>query len=732
MKIDENCWTLMDNGYYVRPKPGGSKTKLDIYRPEQVSVTYDEKGRVKTMSSPVGILEIEYDDNSGADIISYPSSNSYKINRISGIKLDGEPIGKLWKMLWYSTIDSRTSQTSQYKRKEIGIVTDPLEAWMVYRDVKIKNHFEYFNKFNNNIKLSSEDEKELYELKQLEYCMKFVADSMRFQVKEESIEKIIRIATDAAVGQFSEKVKSVSPKGGSQSDGGFGFGFNVAIPGNNAQRIGVTGQGSEEGNDPGPPPITINEDPSTPTRRDTTRDPVDCRIDLKQVDMNLLPGPNQLFMAWFEIECNRPIQEIQWRLFSVSKENGRYCNDKEPAFYKTEPDPDFSIDPLENDQYDIVIDETGATATGQRNAPHMVFVKAHDYGAFGKLSLSVKVDGVYYDAICEGWENNFINIPYDLNDNKIADKWEMENGVSMTFADTDAESTSPMHETYGDGMTVYDEYRGFYLFGAEGFNYHKRMDPLKKEMFIIDPDLIVPLIAWKRLTQIEVYRLTPELVYGDLAGSDILQYKWVNFGSGFSAGSKYCLKVENVVGLEDPYGRYPGHHVFGYCTEEIPKRVERTVIFPDRVAKYMRETYNSLTLILSESGESETITIRGRAWDRDFIQKTVDWLRNESSFDYFHRFFMDQVVIHEMGHGCSISHHSAGTGTGDAQCVMRYFYDMEYAESFLFMFSGVAGGLLHDELSSEELMYVFTRAPYVFCSTPDNCFGQININDRTP
>ena len=72
VKIDENCWTLTEDGYYVRPKPGHySRTKLDVYKPEQVSVSYDEKGRINKMSSVTGVLEFEYDENAGADVITY-------------------------------------------------------------------------------------------------------------------------------------------------------------------------------------------------------------------------------------------------------------------------------------------------------------------------------------------------------------------------------------------------------------------------------------------------------------------------------------------------------------------------------------------------------------------------------------------------------------------------------------------------------------------------------------
>ena len=82
----------------------------------------------------------------------------------------------------------------------------------------------------------------MYALKQIEYSMKFVLDTLRFQVtKEEMIEKILRIATDASVERFTSKGSTHSLKSGGRTEALFDMGMTVAVPGNNAQRIGVTG-----------------------------------------------------------------------------------------------------------------------------------------------------------------------------------------------------------------------------------------------------------------------------------------------------------------------------------------------------------------------------------------------------------------------------------------------------------------------------------------------------------
>lgn len=731
VKIDENCWTLMDNGYYVRAKPGGSKTKLDIYKPEEVTISYDEKGRVKTMSSVSGTLELEYDDNPGADIITYPSSKSYKINRVSGIKLNGEPIGKVMKMLWYTTIDNHTTQTSQYKRKEIGIVTDPLEASLIYRDVKIKNLFDYLNKYNKNQKLSNDEEKELYELKQIEYCMKFVLDSLRFQVKEESIEKIIRIATDAAVKKFTEKVKVNNPKGGSLKTEGFDFGFNLAIPGNNAQRIGVTGQGSEEGVDPGLPPVSTEGDPPPPPPRDTTREPVNCRALIKSVDKLIIPAPMQLYAVTLDIECEATVKEIEWILFDVSKEQGRCLNDKNSEFFKLTPDWDLTIEEEDNPGYTITRDSYAFVAEGRTGASRTIYVRAHDYGAFGKVSARIKVRERFIEATSYEVSGSSVNIPYDMNDNKIADKWEEDNRVFDLPPDSDDDNLPMNQAVNGDGMTIYEEYRGFYELLPDESIMHIRMDPNRKELFIIDDNFMLSQFSWQIATGIPIYRLNEQLVYGNLCGGPMEStpdYRLVNFCRNTQGGQKYAVNLVRINGIEDPYNLCGGDSDTNYtgCSDiGPPKFANVTIVMPDRLRRYFELQRNRFEYMLSFNPSQTEFYFSGLTIDRATLNAYMDVLNNPRKFNMLTEFMVRQNALHETGHACGIEHHSV-VYNGSMECPMRYMNYLEEVMIFDAFYSEIFQTLYAD---GTELIVAENR--WRFCTSGDNCWGKINVNDRS-
>jgi len=74
----------------------------------------------------------------------------------------------------------------------------------------------------------------------------------------------------------------------------------------------------------------------------------------------------------------------------------------------------------------------------------------------------------------------FINIPFDDNRNYISDAWEYDEGKDPK----EDEDDDPHSDNYkGDGLSRYDEYRGF--FTQEGYI---RTNPNHKDVFVYDPD----------------------------------------------------------------------------------------------------------------------------------------------------------------------------------------------------------------------------------------------------
>ena len=113
-----------------------------------------------------------------------------------------------------------------------------------------------------------------------------------------------------------------------------------------------------------------------------------------------------------------------------------------------------------------------------------VTVTCEDYSAFGTLQARLYKDAPWYTVGLAGGidETASMSIPKDINNNQIADAWEVSgNGWSSSItAETDDEPSGiPGNSHKGDGFTAYEEYRGFHVNGV-----HKRLKLNRKDVFV--------------------------------------------------------------------------------------------------------------------------------------------------------------------------------------------------------------------------------------------------------
>ncbi len=101
-----------------------------------------------------------------------------------------------------------------------------------------------------------------------------------------------------------------------------------------------------------------------------------------------------------------------------------------------------------------------------------VTVRCRDYAAFATLEANFNGKAT-------------INIPKDDNGDYIADAWK--DGLQMPYADDETGPIGPLNTVennteIGDGLVVFEEYRGAFVGGT-----HTRFDPEKKDVFIHSP-----------------------------------------------------------------------------------------------------------------------------------------------------------------------------------------------------------------------------------------------------
>ena len=122
--------------------------------------------------------------------------------------------------------------------------------------------------------------------------------------------------------------------------------------------------------------------------------------------------------------------------------------------------------------YDFRITAKGEFAVGDK---FTLVVDCYDYGAYGLFSAESQIL-----ARIEGAAEPVLDLPADENKNHIADDWEQNNvgpdGGMSALSDDDS---VPQGAWPGDGLTLFEEYRGFMVKGN-----HVRTKPSIKDLFV--------------------------------------------------------------------------------------------------------------------------------------------------------------------------------------------------------------------------------------------------------
>src|SRR5208283_67473 len=138
-----------------------------------------------------------------------------------------------------------------------------------------------------------------------------------------------------------------------------------------------------------------------------------------------------------------------------------------------------------------------------------VLIEATDMGAYGKLKASAPL--FQLEAIYKPTNTYVLTIPRDDDGNHVADAWERQMNVHGT-QDAD-EDQVPGQDRTGDGLTYFDEYRGFVVV-ENGDKVFRRFDPKRKELLVIDPAGIFDSAIWEQASGIVAHMLDESLIAG--------------------------------------------------------------------------------------------------------------------------------------------------------------------------------------------------------------------------
>ena len=157
-----------------------------------------------------------------------------------------------------------------------------------------------------------------------------------------------------------------------------------------------------------------------------------------------------------------PPEKITFSLVSVSHEPGVSMN--WPEKKSATKDADMEFDAAHNPLATLGANGSKADFTPLSSAPVAAFVSPHDWGGWATLNVTATFNGKTYQGHLKGAPNTTnILLPKRQADSHIADVWKTKHNVPLGTPDTDDAEADPVSYPgcVGDGLSAYEEYRGF-------------------------------------------------------------------------------------------------------------------------------------------------------------------------------------------------------------------------------------------------------------------------------
>ncbi len=172
------------------------------------------------------------------------------------------------------------------------------------------------------------------------------------------------------------------------------------------------------------------------------------------------------------------IKQVRYLLTNVSHEPGYAMN------FPSET-PSTKADlwlGRENEIPNPEIEKLALSLTPAQDPAFVATVQSFDYGAYGNLKAVVVLDdGTELPAQDATTNQAFMAVPYRTNaGSRIADYWkEQQKATDLADTDDDEKGEDNVGDHTGDGLSLYEEYRGFIQ-----KKKHLRTDALKKDLLI--------------------------------------------------------------------------------------------------------------------------------------------------------------------------------------------------------------------------------------------------------
>jgi hypothetical protein len=451
---------------------------------------------------------------------------------------------------------------------------------------------------------------------------------------------------------------------------------------------------------------------------------------------------------------------ISWHLGNVTNYPG-FCNNY-PA-YTNSPDitPDLIFNPdMKQNAAFIAVNNTDAVANKVFSGDGVAKIMCMDYASWGKLSAVITLDnGTAINAVSYAEPGKqYLTIPLDKDENKLADAWEKDNNKEKHPLTWDEDAEPSEQRENGDGYTLFEEYRGFAIHinadqekqitAREDF---LRTAPNKKDAFVYDKDdLFKDNYETENPSGVEWHYLSNEkkqfLYYPDDIKKD--GSRWINFNkvSDYFYSEQYCMVL---MYSDRTYAYDPKMTACSFTKAEYDFANNPHPTPADSIA------YNE--------GTSETYSTKSPMKRilkieilRNAIAKKLAFVKQTAGDAVFAAAVKTKIasaVKHEVGHCIGIHHHealagapdndnhdeqSAAANNGVISCLMRY-YDLAESNNVQqqlvvrnsYCRKGESGPYYYRVNTRDANGKVVSYTEQVAgTKVSDNCYGQITVKSN--
>jgi hypothetical protein len=183
---------------------------------------------------------------------------------------------------------------------------------------------------------------------------------------------------------------------------------------------------------------------------------------------------------------DQPLEGVPFKVdykLTSSHEPGIATNYPPDGSGQSDPDLQFNTNMGMTDPEKIASHtEDELISTDSEGANVAAIIESFDYGSYGTLTAKVTLanGGMTYDAHLKDSTSTTIYLPDDYNQNHVSDYWEDTSGVlSKNYDQTWDDLHYDGNDNDGDGITLYEKYRGFLIHGK-----YQRLNPKVKHVFI--------------------------------------------------------------------------------------------------------------------------------------------------------------------------------------------------------------------------------------------------------